>query len=66
MICTPVESKAEFDARIALEEKEAQTVVCPLPFCAAQPGQCCVTDAGEERIRHCRRLMLARKQQAKS
>ena len=57
----PVESDAEFNARIEAEELEAQAVVCPLPFCAAAIGQCCITDAGKERIRHCRRLMLARK-----
>ena len=62
---TPIETDEQFDARIAAEESEAQTVICPLPFCAAQLGQCCVTDAGEERIRHCRRLMLARKRAGK-
>jgi hypothetical protein len=59
-----VESDREFRTRIEAEEKEARAVRCPLATCAAEPGKGCMTDAGELRIRHSRRLWLARKQAA--
>lgn len=57
-----VESNAEFEARIEEEEKEARAVKCPLETCGAEPGAACATEVGELRIRHSRRLWLARKQ----
>ena len=57
----PVESDAQFNSRIELEEVEASYVACPLDTCRAAVNEPCVTDSGEPRIRHCRRLMLARK-----
>lgn len=59
-----VETDAEFAARIEAEEEDARRVACPLESCAAEPGKACMTEAGELRIRHSRRLMLARKQAA--
>lgn len=59
-----VESDAEFAARIEAEEEDARRVRCPLDTCGAEPGKACMTEAGELRIRHSRRLMLARKQAA--
>lgn len=61
MFDRPIESPAAFDARIIKEEAEARTVICPLDTCRAQIDQPCHTEAGEERIRHCRRLWVARK-----
>jgi hypothetical protein len=57
-----VESGAEFNTRLDAEEREARAVACPLvDRCGAQVGEPCCTEAGEPRIRHCRRLWLARK-----
>ncbi len=61
MIRTPIETDAAFNARIAAEEQEARAVACPLESCEAMAGEPCCTQAGEPRIRHARRLMLARK-----
>ena len=57
----PLESNAEFNARIDAEDKEAMTIKCPLATCNAGIGQPCKTDAGEQRLRHARRLWLVRK-----
>jgi hypothetical protein len=59
---TPIEPDEVFNARIDAENAEAKTVPCPLETCGAEIGESCSTEAGEARIRHCRRLMLARKQ----
>jgi hypothetical protein len=57
------ESTAQFNARMEREDREAMTVACPLvESCGAQVGEPCCTDSGQKRIRHCRRLMLARKE----
>jgi hypothetical protein len=61
LISRRVESQNEFEKRIDTEDREAQAVQCPLKSCAAQIGYSCSTEAGESRIRHCARLMLARK-----
>lgn len=57
----PIESNAEFNARIDREDAEAMQIKCPLDSCSAEVGQPCKTDAGEQRIRHARRLWQARK-----
>lgn len=59
---TGVETDAEFNARIDREDQEAMAVKCPLPTCWAEIGEMCVTEAGEFRCRHARRLWTARKQ----
>ena len=61
MIRTPVESREAFDARIEAEDIEASAVVCPLDTCRAPVGSPCRTEEGVERLRHCRRLWMARK-----
>jgi hypothetical protein len=58
---TSVESRETFDARIAAEDIEASAVACPLDSCRAAVGEPCRTEDGVERLRHCRRLWLARK-----
>lgn len=56
------ESNAEFEARINIEEADALTVSCPLvDSCGAEIGERCCTQAGQPRIRHLKRLMIARK-----
>jgi hypothetical protein len=44
------------------EDIEALSVTCPLESCGAEVGEHCCTDSGQRRIRHCRRLLEARKQ----
>jgi hypothetical protein len=57
------ESTAQFNARMEREDQEAMAVACPLvESCGAQVGEPCCTDSGQKRIRHCRRLLEARKQ----
>lgn len=58
------ESPAQFDARIDTEDREALSVACPLESCGAQIGEPCCTESGQKRIRHCRRLMVARRENA--
>jgi len=58
---TPVEDARDFDARIAREDAEAMAVQCPLDSCLARIGDPCRTEGGQPRLRHCRRLWLARK-----
>jgi hypothetical protein len=41
-------------------------VACPLDTCRAPIGSPCRTEDGVERLRHCRRLWLARKQAQES
>jgi hypothetical protein len=61
-----VESDADFNRRIDAEDREASAVRCPLATCQAPVGFMCRTEAGVPRIRHCRRLMVARKQNGES
>ena len=63
---SPVESREVFDARIEAEDIEAAAVVCPLDSCRAAVGEPCRTEEGVERLRHCRRLWMARKQAQES
>ena len=56
------ETTAEFNARMDAEDKEAAKIPCPLDSCGAVAGEHCCTEAGQPRMRHCRRLMLARKE----
>ncbi len=58
---SPVEPREVFDARIEAEDIEASAVACPLDPCRAAVGEPCRTLNGVERLRHCRRLWLARK-----
>jgi hypothetical protein len=61
-LCTDEEGINEFNARIEREDQEAMAVACPLvESCGAQVGEPCCTDSGQKRIRHCRRLLEARK-----
>jgi hypothetical protein len=46
------ESDADFNVRIDAEDREALAVKCPL-------------ESGKKRIRHCRRLLEARKKNGK-
>ena len=61
-LCTDEEGINEFNARMDREDIEALSVACPLKSCGAEVGEHCCTDSGQRRIRHCRRLMLARKE----
>jgi hypothetical protein len=58
---TPVESNTTFDSRIASEDIEASAIPCPLDSCRAPAGSPCKTEDGKERIRHSRRLWMAKK-----
>jgi hypothetical protein len=55
------ETITEFNARIDREDIEAMTIKCPLESCGAEIGQPCVTDSGIKRIRHARRIWIARR-----
>jgi len=61
-LCTEEEGINEFNARMDREDLEAMKVRCPLDSCGAQAGQPCKTEDGVVRIRHARRLWLARKE----
>jgi hypothetical protein len=61
-LCTDEEGINEFNARMDREDIEAMQVKCPLESCGAEVGEHCCTDSGQRRIRHCRRLLEARKQ----
>ena len=58
---TPVEPNSTFDARIAQEDIEASAIPCPLDTCRVPAGSPCKTEQGVERIRHSRRLWMARR-----
>jgi hypothetical protein len=59
---TARETNDEFNARIDAEDKEAETVKCPLESCGAEVGEHCCTDSGIKRCRHARRLWMVRRQ----
>jgi len=61
-----VESNGDFYRRIYAEDREASAVDCPLKTCGAPVGFMCRTESGVSRIRHCQRLMVARKQSGKN
>ena len=54
------ESPLDFDARMAQEDEEAKQVCCPLESCGAEVGERCCDGSGVGRIRHSKRLVLAR------
>jgi hypothetical protein len=59
------ESDADFNVRIDAEDREALAVKCPLESCGAEINEPCCTESGKKRIRHCRRLLEARKKNGK-